>query len=135
MVTRLYNGMRRVDPAGKAKGPSESISQEQFMVSMSHLLKGNSEEKSLMILNMSSVTEGPVKARDVQKVERPCGPSRPSQAVSVSLGGGLWMTEQLVGTSWRCLPFGNPRPHNWLRSELWIKAWAKLDQPRVSLEK
>lgn len=67
MVTRLYNGMRRIDPAGKAKGPSESISQEQFTVSMSHLLKGNSEEKSLMILNMSSVTEGPVKARDVQK--------------------------------------------------------------------
>lgn len=75
MVTRLYNGMRKVDPAGKAKGPSESISQEQFMVSMSHLLKGNSEEKSLMILNMISVTEGPVKAREVQKVERPCGAS------------------------------------------------------------
>lgn len=71
MVTRLYDGMRRVDLTGKAKGPSESVSQEQFTVSMSHLLKGNSEEKSLVILKMISVTEGPVKAREVQKVEGP----------------------------------------------------------------
>ncbi|XP_008562469.1 PREDICTED: TLD domain-containing protein 1-like [Galeopterus variegatus] len=67
MVTRLYDGMRRVDLAGKAKGPSESVSHEQFTVFMSHLLKGNSEEKSLMILKMISATEGPVTAREVQK--------------------------------------------------------------------
>ncbi|XP_034493690.1 MTOR-associated protein MEAK7 isoform X3 [Ailuropoda melanoleuca] len=67
MVTRLYDGMRGVDLTGKAKGPSDSVSQEQFMVSMSHLLKGNSEEKSLVILKMISATEGPVKAREVQK--------------------------------------------------------------------
>lgn len=67
MVTRLYDGMRRVDLTGKAKGPSESVSREQFTVSMSHLLKGNSEEKSLVILKMISVTGGPVKARTVQK--------------------------------------------------------------------
>ncbi|XP_038394069.1 LOW QUALITY PROTEIN: MTOR-associated protein MEAK7 isoform X8 [Canis lupus familiaris] len=67
MVTRLYDGMRRVDLMGKAKGPSESISREQFTMSMSHLLKGNSEEKSLMILKMISATEGPVKAREIQK--------------------------------------------------------------------
>ncbi|XP_057170099.1 MTOR-associated protein MEAK7 isoform X4 [Ursus arctos] len=67
MVTRLYDGMRGVDLTGKAKGPSDSVSQEQFTVSMSHLLKGNSEEKSLVILKMISPTEGPVKAREVQK--------------------------------------------------------------------
>ncbi|XP_030675305.1 MTOR-associated protein MEAK7 isoform X1 [Nomascus leucogenys] len=67
MVTRLYGGMRRVDLTGKAKGPSENVSQEQFTASMSHLLKGNSEEKSVMIMKMISATEGPVKAREVQK--------------------------------------------------------------------
>lgn len=68
MITRLYDGMRRVDLTGQAKAPSESISWEQFTVSMSHLLKGNSKEKSLMILKMISATDGPVKAREVQKV-------------------------------------------------------------------
>ncbi|XP_036998311.2 MTOR-associated protein MEAK7 [Artibeus jamaicensis] len=67
MVVRLYDGMRRVDMTGKAKGPSGSVSQEQFTVSMSYLLKGNSKEKSLMILKMVSATGGPVKAGEVQK--------------------------------------------------------------------
>ncbi|XP_054434972.1 MTOR-associated protein MEAK7 [Pteronotus mesoamericanus] len=67
MVTRLYDGMRRLDVTGQAKGPSEGVSQEQFTVSMSHLLKGNSKEKSLMILKMISATSGPVKAKEVQK--------------------------------------------------------------------
>ncbi|XP_024412019.2 MTOR-associated protein MEAK7 [Desmodus rotundus] len=67
MVIRLYDGMRRVDVMGQAKGPSGSVSWEQFTVSMSHLLKGNSKEKSLMILKMVSATGGPVKAREVQK--------------------------------------------------------------------
>ncbi|XP_066099994.1 MTOR-associated protein MEAK7 isoform X1 [Saccopteryx bilineata] len=67
MVTRLYNGMCRVDLTGQVKGPSESISRGQFTVSMSHLLKGNSKEKSLMILKMISATNRPVKAREVQK--------------------------------------------------------------------
>ncbi|XP_053409562.1 MTOR-associated protein MEAK7 isoform X2 [Nycticebus coucang] len=67
MVTRLYDGMRRLDLTGKAQGPSENVSQEQFSVSMSHLLKGNSEEKTLVILKMISAAEGPVKAREVLK--------------------------------------------------------------------
>ncbi|KAM6176372.1 MTOR-associated protein MEAK7 [Erethizon dorsatum] len=67
MVTRLYDGMRQVDLTRRAQGPSKSVSQEQFSASMSHLLKGNSEEKSLVILKMISATEGPVKAREVQK--------------------------------------------------------------------
>uniref|UniRef100_A0A8C0WR15 MTOR-associated protein MEAK7 n=1 Tax=Castor canadensis TaxID=51338 RepID=A0A8C0WR15_CASCN len=67
MVTRLYNGMWRVNLTGRAQGPSQGVSREQFTVSMSHLLKGNSEEKSLVILKMISATEGPVKARQVQK--------------------------------------------------------------------
>ncbi|XP_059761259.1 MTOR-associated protein MEAK7 isoform X4 [Balaenoptera ricei] len=67
MVTRLFEGMRRVDVTGKTKGSSERISQEQFTVSMSHLLKGNAEEKSLVIWKMISATESPVKAREVQK--------------------------------------------------------------------
>ncbi|KAM9607279.1 MTOR-associated protein MEAK7 isoform 1-T2 [Trichechus inunguis] len=67
MVTRLYDGMRRVDLTGTAKGPSENVSHEQFTISMSYLLKGNSEEKSLVILKMISATEGSVKAREVQK--------------------------------------------------------------------
>lgn len=68
MVTRLFEGMRRVDGSGKAKGPSERISHEQFTASMSHMLKGTAEEKSLVILNMISASGGPVKARDVHKV-------------------------------------------------------------------
>lgn len=67
MVARLYDGMRGVDLTRPAKGPSESVSQEQFTVSMSHLLKGSSREKSFMILKMISATDGPVKAREVQK--------------------------------------------------------------------
>ncbi|XP_042773882.1 MTOR-associated protein MEAK7 isoform X2 [Panthera leo] len=67
MVTRLYDGMRSPDLPGKAKGPSESVSREQFTMFLSHLLKGSSEEKSLVIMKMISATEGPVKAREVQK--------------------------------------------------------------------
>ncbi|XP_004475104.2 MTOR-associated protein MEAK7 isoform X2 [Dasypus novemcinctus] len=67
MIARLYDGMRRLAPTGKAKGPSEHVSQEQFTMSLSHLLKGNAEEKSLIILRMISAAEGPVKAREVQK--------------------------------------------------------------------
>nr|XP_012593935.2 TLD domain-containing protein 1 isoform X2 [Microcebus murinus] len=67
MVTRLYDGMRRVDLTGRAKGPSERVSREQFTASMSHLLKGNSEEKSLVILKMISAADGPVRAGEVQK--------------------------------------------------------------------
>ncbi|KAF6078621.1 MTOR associated protein, eak-7-like protein [Phyllostomus discolor] len=67
MVIRLYDGMCRVDVTGQAKGPSGSVSREQFTVAMSHLLKGNSKEKSLMILKMVSATGGAVKAREIQK--------------------------------------------------------------------
>lgn len=67
MVTRLYNGMRTFDLTGKAQSPSSGITQEQFTASMSHLLKGSSEEKSLVILKMISATEDPVKAGQVQK--------------------------------------------------------------------
>lgn len=67
MVTRLYDGMRGLDLLGKAKGPGDSVSQEQFTVSLSHLLKGSSEEKSLVIMKMISATDGPVTAREVQK--------------------------------------------------------------------
>ena len=105
MVTRLYDGMRKVDLMGKAKGPSESVSREQFTMSMSHLLKGNSEEKSLMILKMISATEGPVKAREIQKVEWPRGPLQPCHAALVCWG--RW--EAASGGAWRC-PLGVPRP-------------------------
>ncbi|XP_051703306.2 MTOR-associated protein MEAK7 isoform X1 [Oryctolagus cuniculus] len=67
MVTRLYQGMRRVDLAGKAQAPGQHVSQEQFTVSLSHLLKGDSEEKSAMILKMVSEAGGPVRARDILK--------------------------------------------------------------------
>lgn len=68
MVTRLYDGMQRVHPTRRTQGPSKGISREQFRVSMAYLLKGSSEEKSLMILKMTSATEGPVEARELQKV-------------------------------------------------------------------
>ncbi|XP_012586126.1 PREDICTED: TLD domain-containing protein 1 isoform X1 [Condylura cristata] len=67
MVTRLYNGMKALDLPGKGQRPSDGISREQFTVSMSHLLKGSSEEKSLVVLKMISATEEPVKAGEVQK--------------------------------------------------------------------
>lgn len=67
MVGRLYDGMRRANPPGRAKGPGEGVSRVQFTVSLSHLLKGSSEEKSLVVLRMISAAEGPVKAREVSK--------------------------------------------------------------------
>uniref|UniRef100_A0A8D2E2T4 MTOR-associated protein MEAK7 n=1 Tax=Sciurus vulgaris TaxID=55149 RepID=A0A8D2E2T4_SCIVU len=67
MVTRLYDGMQRVNPTRRAHGPSQGVSQEQFTMSMSHLLKGNSEEKSLMILKMISAKEGPVTVKELQQ--------------------------------------------------------------------
>ncbi|KAM4833676.1 MTOR-associated protein MEAK7 [Thomomys bottae] len=67
MVGRLFDGMRRVGLTGKVRGPSESVSQEQFTVAMSHLLKGSSEEKSLVILKMITAAEGPVRAAEVQE--------------------------------------------------------------------
>nr|XP_004663505.2 MTOR-associated protein MEAK7 isoform X2 [Jaculus jaculus]XP_044998074.1 MTOR-associated protein MEAK7 isoform X2 [Jaculus jaculus] len=67
MVTRLYDSMRRVKLTGKAQGPSEHVSREQFTAALSYLLKGNSEEKSLVVRKMISAEEGPVKAREVQK--------------------------------------------------------------------
>ncbi|XP_076989298.1 MTOR-associated protein MEAK7 isoform X3 [Tamandua tetradactyla] len=67
MVTRLYEAMRRSAPMGEAKGPSEVVSHEQLTMSLSHLVKGNAEEKSFVILKMISAAEGPVKAREVQK--------------------------------------------------------------------
>lgn len=112
MVTRLYDGMRRVDLTGKAMRPSDSVSQEQFTVSMSHLLKGNSEEKSLVILKMISATECPVKAREVQKVERPRGHLQPCQAASGVLRWGLSTIAQLVEAHGD-VPLRDPRPHHW----------------------
>lgn len=87
MVARLYDGMRGVDLTRPAKGPSESVSQEQFTVSMSHLLKGSSREKSFMILKMISATDGPVKAREVQKVGRPQDHCSPPGGVRVRQWG------------------------------------------------
>uniref|UniRef100_A0A8B9XT32 MTOR-associated protein MEAK7 n=1 Tax=Bos mutus grunniens TaxID=30521 RepID=A0A8B9XT32_BOSMU len=51
----------------EGEGAQRAASQEQFTASMSHLLKGTAEEKSLVILNMISASGGPVKARDVHK--------------------------------------------------------------------
>ncbi|KAL6045596.1 hypothetical protein STEG23_029497 [Scotinomys teguina] len=67
MVTRLYNGMWRVQPTHKAQGGCRNISREQFTMFLSHLLKGNFEEKGQMIMKMILPAEGPVKAREVQK--------------------------------------------------------------------
>uniref|UniRef100_A0A8C3WHG9 MTOR-associated protein MEAK7 n=1 Tax=Catagonus wagneri TaxID=51154 RepID=A0A8C3WHG9_9CETA len=65
IVTRLFEGMRGADLTGKAAGPSTCVSQEQFTLSLSHVLKGNSEEQSLVILKMLSATGGPVEAREI----------------------------------------------------------------------
>uniref|UniRef100_A0A6I8P0R2 MTOR-associated protein MEAK7 n=1 Tax=Ornithorhynchus anatinus TaxID=9258 RepID=A0A6I8P0R2_ORNAN len=67
MIARLYNGMRNVDLMGKSSGPSEHIIKEQSVVFMSDLLKGNAEEKSVMIMKMLSAVEGPVKGKHVQE--------------------------------------------------------------------
>lgn len=105
MVARLYDGMRRVDLTRPAKGPSDRVSRDQFTVSMSCLLKGSSGEKSFMILKMISATDGPVKAREVQKVGRPedhCSPPG-------GLGGTRGGIKPLVEASERCPPLGKAR--------------------------
>lgn len=72
MVTRLYTGMRRVKPTDRAHGSCKNVSREQFTAFLSQLLRGSSEEKGLMVMNMVSAAEGPTKTRDVQKVHTWC---------------------------------------------------------------
>ena len=72
MVTRLYNGMWRVKATHKAQEGSRNVSREQFTVFLFHLLKGSFEEKGHMVMKMIVTAEGPVKARDVQKVDTWC---------------------------------------------------------------
>lgn len=68
MLRRLYHGMRQMDLTGSTQGPGhQSVSREQFTASLSHLLRGSSEERSMVILKMISAAEGPVKAGDVRK--------------------------------------------------------------------
>ncbi|KFO31822.1 TLD domain-containing protein KIAA1609 [Fukomys damarensis] len=67
MLRRLYDGMRQLDLSGSMQGPGQSVSQEQFTASLSLLLRGSSEERSIVILKMISAAEGPVKAGDVRK--------------------------------------------------------------------
>ncbi|XP_021112262.1 TLD domain-containing protein 1 isoform X1 [Heterocephalus glaber] len=67
MLARLYDGMRQVCGTGPAQGSCQSVSREQFTVSLSHLLRGSSEERSVVILKMISASGGPVKAREVRK--------------------------------------------------------------------
>lgn len=114
MVTRLFEGMRRADPTGKATGPSARVSQEQFTLSMSHLLRGSSEEKSLVILAMAAATDGPVEAREVLRVRGHRGP----HAVLVALGGGRRAMKQLREVLGRGAPSGDARPRPRLRSGL-----------------
>lgn len=115
MVTRLFEGMRRVDGSGKAKGPSERVP-EQFTASMSHLLKGTAEEKSLVILNMISASGGPVKARDVHKVRgHQALRSHPRQCWWPLVGAQD--EQQLMEALCRSAP-GGPGPHNRMRSGL-----------------
>lgn len=72
MVTRLYHGMGRVKPTAGAHGSIRSISREQFTAFLSQLLRGSYEEKGLVVMNMISAAEGPVRTRDVQKVHTWC---------------------------------------------------------------
>lgn len=117
MVTRLFEGMRRADPTGKATGPSARVSQEQFTLSMSHLLRGSSEEKSLVILAMAAATDGPAEAREVLRVRGHRGP----HAAPRGLGGLGWGTqgdEAAEGGSGERCTLGGSRPRPQLRSGL-----------------
>lgn len=70
MTIRLYNGMKSIDLTGKSSGLSEQIAKEQFVIFMSNLLKGNADEKITIIMRMISKTEGPVKGKQIQEVNR-----------------------------------------------------------------
>lgn len=70
MTVRLYNGMKSIDLTGKSSAPSEQIAKEQFVIFMSNLLKGNADEKVTIIMRMISKTEGPVKGKQIQEVNR-----------------------------------------------------------------
>ncbi|KYO37899.1 TLD domain-containing protein 1 [Alligator mississippiensis] len=67
MTVRLFNGMRSVNLPRKAAGPSEQIVKEQFVMFMSHLLKGLADEKSGIIMGMISETAGPVTGKQIQE--------------------------------------------------------------------
>ena len=70
MTVRLYHRMKSIDLTGKSSGLSEQIAKEQFVIFMSNLLKGNADEKSTIIMRMISETEGPVKGKQIQEVNR-----------------------------------------------------------------
>lgn len=72
MVTRLFNGMWKVTATHKVHVDHRHISREQFTAFLSRLLKGTFEEKGHVVMQMISTAEGPVKARDVQKVDAWC---------------------------------------------------------------
>lgn len=61
--------MRSVNLPRKAAGPSEQIVKEQFVMFMSHLLKGLADEKSGIIMGMISETAGPVTGKQIQEVK------------------------------------------------------------------
>lgn len=70
MTVRLYSGMKSIDLTGKSSGLSECIAKEQFVIFMSNLLKGNADEKITIIMRMISKTQGPVKGKQIQEVNR-----------------------------------------------------------------
>lgn len=68
MTARLYNGMKSIDLPGKSSGLSEQIAEEQFVIFMSNLLKGNADEKISIIMRMIAKTGGPLKGKQIQEV-------------------------------------------------------------------
>lgn len=65
MVRRLYDGMRRAEPA--RPGPQDGVSREQLLAFLARLLKGGAEERAHVLLAMLSDSPGPVSAAEAQK--------------------------------------------------------------------
>ncbi|XP_038664366.1 MTOR-associated protein MEAK7 [Scyliorhinus canicula] len=68
MTVRLYNGLRSIDPVKRTDGRSDAISKKQFVVFLSHVMRGTAGEKAFVIQRMiSQDADGSVKGRQIKE--------------------------------------------------------------------
>ncbi|KAM6430122.1 MTOR-associated protein MEAK7 isoform 1-T4 [Liasis olivaceus] len=65
MVRRLYNGMKSIQVTDKSPEPSTQVVKEQFVVFISTLFKGSTQEKSGIVLKMVSDAHKTVKGSEI----------------------------------------------------------------------
>ncbi|XP_007477301.1 MTOR-associated protein MEAK7 [Monodelphis domestica] len=67
MVVKLYDAMRKTEPNGNIRNPSEYVTKEQFVNLLSQTLKGKVGDKSLVIQKMLNVTPEKMKMYHIKE--------------------------------------------------------------------